>query len=102
MDGKTSGPSILTGTIGKQLQKCEEIDIDEGCLGTDQKYVLKIYQAVSYGDYSDQMAPHNPGIEDASCTLVDTIYCNWDTECWMIIITIAVYTESLHASLVCN
>ena len=60
VDGKTPGPSTLTGPIGKQLQTCEEkpvsifyaisgeeIDFVESCLSTDQKYFLGIYRAVS-------------------------------------------------------
>ena len=59
LDGKTSGPSGFTGSIGRQLIKCESLpiiefekidaeDITVDCkdLSTDQMYLIDIHQAI--------------------------------------------------------
>lgn len=74
IDGKTTGPSTFTGTIGKQLADCEKneviefepiqsenIIVDKGILSTDQKYLLMIYSAVSSGICPQNLAKMNPG-----------------------------------------
>ena len=74
LNGKTSGPRSFTGPIGKELQKCETkavvsftpievpaISIDKADLSTDQKYLLEMYDAVSRGLLSDDLAKRSPG-----------------------------------------
>ena len=74
LDGKTSGPRSFTGPIGKELQKCETravvsftpievpaIFIDNADLSTDQKYLLEMYDAVSRGLLTDDLAKRSPG-----------------------------------------
>ena len=72
--GKTSGPRSFSGPIGKELQKCETravvsftpievpaIFIDNADLSTDQKYLLEMYDAVSRGLLTDDLAKRSPG-----------------------------------------
>jgi hypothetical protein len=74
LDGKTTGPTGFSGSIGKKLPNCEqtpvvasesvpseEIQIDLNDLSTDQKYLLEIYQAVSSGVCDNALAVKNPG-----------------------------------------
>jgi hypothetical protein len=74
LDGKTSGPRSFTGPIGKELQKCEAkvivsftpievpvISIEKTDLSTDQKYMHEMYDAISRGLLSDDLAKRSPG-----------------------------------------
>ena len=74
LDGKTSGPVTFTGPIGSKLRDCHErkvtifsaihseiITLDTNELSTDQQYLLLMYNAVSSGKCSNNLAPKNPG-----------------------------------------
>ena len=82
LDGKTKGPSTLTGTLGKKLEKCENIRvyqnfqrieaevIEVNCddLSTDQKYLLEIHCSISKGIVDHPVFHRAPG---ALCILVN-------------------------------
>lgn len=77
LDGNTTGPKTYSGTIGKLLLNCEDknpvkyeaiplptdvnfpTNVDD--LSTDQKYLLKIMNAVSSGICSLELANTKPG-----------------------------------------
>ena len=74
LDGGNSGPEDFGGSIGKQLGRCELLDvvdfeaiqgpditIDEKDLSADQKYLLSIYNAVRVGFVSSHLASQKPG-----------------------------------------
>lgn len=74
IDGKTTGPASFKGPIGSKLNECEKLPIVEfeqiqgeelvvttSDLSTDQKYLLKIYTAVTSGHCPDDVARLNPG-----------------------------------------
>lgn len=76
LDGKTSGPTGLTGNIGKQLNDCEKLPVANYApeqsdyfstfpnindLSTDQQYLLDICKAVSQGTCEKSLASRSPG-----------------------------------------
>ena len=79
LDGKTSGPRQFTGPVGKSLYetefenttvahfqqiKADDIDISDEYiseLSFDQKYLLKMYRAVSSGFCDESLASQKPG-----------------------------------------
>lgn len=76
IDGKTTGPTQFDGPISRKLIDCENqkvtdfvpieseninINFDLKDLSTDQQYLLQIYNAVSSGECSNQLAKKKPG-----------------------------------------
>ena len=74
LDGPTTGPKGFTGSICRQLSKCEElplidfepvecedIDCDPSILSTDQKYLLEACRAVSTGECGESLQHRDPG-----------------------------------------
>lgn len=77
LDGKTSGPRGFSGSIGKQLETCDDLPIIHferldgnlpemtedtvNDLSRDQKYLFEICQAVCSGECSDSLSRRNPG-----------------------------------------
>lgn len=74
LDGNTSGPRAFQGPIGGALNECEKLpiakfqvisstlpDISFSDLGTDQKYLFDICQAIINGTCSESMSKRNPG-----------------------------------------
>ena len=79
LDGKTSGPGQFTGPVGKALYEtkfenapviqfqqiqADDIDISDEYiseLSSDQKYLLKMYRAVSSGFCEESLASQKPG-----------------------------------------
>ncbi|CAH0547181.1 unnamed protein product [Brassicogethes aeneus] len=74
LDGRTTGPSQYMGSIEKSLENCEvrsvvdfipvigflpEVNSDD--LSTYQRYLNKICQAVSFGQYPQNIANSQPG-----------------------------------------
>lgn len=74
LDGKTNDPRGFTGTIGKLLDRCEQmavvdfekihaefpvVNIDE--LSTDQKYLYEMCIGIKSGLISSQLAERHPG-----------------------------------------
>ncbi|CAG9830230.1 unnamed protein product [Diabrotica balteata] len=70
----TTGPTSLSGTIGKGLTNCQDFpvvnydkidstfpEVDSTDLSTDQKYLWDICQAVVKGECSSELASRNPG-----------------------------------------
>lgn len=71
LDGATTGPTSLTGSIGKRLRDCEKLpvvtfdkinfscsanlDVNAKNLNTDQKYLYDICSAISNGTVSEQL-----------------------------------------------
>ena len=74
LDGATTGPFGFAGTLGKALNKCDELPVvkyrpvetdlptvDPRDLSTDQRYLYEMAQAVSSGDCSRDLSLRNPG-----------------------------------------
>ena len=74
LDGATAGPHGFAGTLGKALNKCDELPVveyrqvetdlphvDPRDLSTDQRYLYEIAQAVSSGDCLRDLSLRNPG-----------------------------------------
>ncbi|CAH1098830.1 unnamed protein product [Psylliodes chrysocephalus] len=75
LDGNTSGPRDFQGSIGRALNECEKLSIAK-CqvigstlpnisfddLGTDQKYLFDIFQAIINGTCSESLSKRNPGM----------------------------------------
>lgn len=71
LDGATTGPTSLAGSIGKRLKDCEKLpvvtfdkinfvcsanlDVNAKNLNTDQKYLYDICSAISNGTVSEQL-----------------------------------------------
>ena len=73
-DGETSGPKGFTGPLGKMLLKADSMPIvdfaaipsEDLCvtnedISTDQRYLLRIYNAVKIGSVDESLAMTEPG-----------------------------------------
>lgn len=89
LDGCTLGPRQYSGSIGKQLQNCENKSIVSfgavtgnlpdlpymvvDKLSTDQKYLYEISQAISVGIFCFELANRQPGKLSHSRWLTQTL-----------------------------
>ncbi|CAH1100766.1 unnamed protein product [Psylliodes chrysocephalus] len=75
LDGNTSGPCAFQGPIGRALNECEKLSIAKfqvigstlpnisfDDLGTNQKYLFDICQAIINGTCSESLSKRNPGM----------------------------------------
>jgi len=75
LNGKTSGPRLFSGTLGKQLENCHKLPVRKFKpikgnmrfletaidLSTDQKYLFNICVSIINGECSIYLARINPG-----------------------------------------
>lgn len=76
IDGKTKGPGVFSGPIGKAIQHCENLEViqytpitgqalsfnlEDMKLSSDQKYLYDICKAISTGVFPENLAAMKPG-----------------------------------------
>lgn len=78
LDGTTTGPTAFSGTIGKQLQNCQELPVTKFeakqnnlptvlqkvtniDISKDQKYLFEMCRAIEAGELTQKLATKDPG-----------------------------------------